>query len=173
LERPPGARCHNHKVSAVFSPFSLADKAQVDPNLKTFTIFNWTSTTRNIMTPYNLVFPLRPNDNQISPNEAKAVWNNIAENTLKGDDLTKFKQHLNDDSELVASASPEYEMSIPKTWTTLTTSALLVLIGSGRDCQLNEWLVSEALASHLNDLYGRESDAESRAGVRPLRVFVV
>ena len=51
------------------------------------------------MTPYNLVFPLRPNDNQISPNEAKTVWNNIAENTLKGDDLTKFKQHLDDDSE--------------------------------------------------------------------------
>jgi acylphosphatase len=73
--------------------------AQPEPNLKTFTVFNWTSTTRNIMTLYNLVFPLRPNDNQISPNEAKAVWNNIAENTLKGDDLTKFKQHLDDDSE--------------------------------------------------------------------------
>jgi acylphosphatase len=73
--------------------------AQPEPNLKTFTVFNWTSTTRNIMTPYNLVFPLRPNDNQISPNEAKAVWNNIAENTLKGDDLTKVKQHQDDDSE--------------------------------------------------------------------------
>jgi acylphosphatase len=73
--------------------------AQPDPNLKTFTVFNWTSTTRNIMSPYNLVFPLRTDDNQISPNEAKAVWNNIAENTLKGDDLAKFKQHLEDDSE--------------------------------------------------------------------------
>ncbi len=73
--------------------------AQPDPNLKTFRVCNWTSTTRNIMTSYNLVFPLRPNENQISPNEAKVVWNNIVENTLKGDDLTKFKQHLNDDSE--------------------------------------------------------------------------
>jgi hypothetical protein len=32
---------------------------------------------------------------------------------------------------------------------------LPVLIGSGRDCQLNEWLVSEALASPLNGLHGR------------------
>lgn len=89
--------------------------AQLDPDLKTFTVFNWTSTTRNITTPYNLVFPLRPNDNQISPHEAKAIWNNIAENTLKGDDLAKFKQHLNDDSERIASASPEHEMSVPIT----------------------------------------------------------
>jgi len=64
--------------------------AQPDPNLKTFTVFNWTSTTRNIMTPITS-FSLRPDDNQISPNEAKAVWNNIAENTLKGDDLTKVQ----------------------------------------------------------------------------------
>jgi hypothetical protein len=53
------------------------------------------------------------------------------------------------------SGSPEYEMSTPTTWKTLTTSALPVLIGSGRDCQLNEWLVSEALASYLNDVNGR------------------
>ena len=29
-----------------------------DPNLKTFTVFAWTSTSRNIMIPYDLVFPL-------------------------------------------------------------------------------------------------------------------
>ena len=73
--------------------------AAVDPNLKTFTIFNWVSTSRNIMTPYNLVFTLRDPDSEISAKQAEAVWNGIAESTLKGDDLAKFKQHLNDASE--------------------------------------------------------------------------
>jgi acylphosphatase len=57
--------------------------AAVDPNLKTFTVFGWTSTTRNITNPYHLVFPLRP----VSRHDAKAVWNKIAEGALKGDDL--------------------------------------------------------------------------------------
>jgi acylphosphatase len=73
--------------------------AAVDPNLKTFTVFNWTSTTRNIMTPYNLVFPVRSPDSQVSLDQAKTIWNSIAESTLKGDDLAKFKQHLGDDNE--------------------------------------------------------------------------
>ena len=29
--------------------------------------------------------------------DAKAVWNKIAESTLKGDDLAKFMKHLDDD----------------------------------------------------------------------------
>jgi hypothetical protein len=61
-------------------------------------------------------------------------------------------------------------MSTPTTWTTLTTSALPVVIGSGRDSQLNEWLVSEALASHLNDLYGRRA-ALKMSAVDPLQKF--
>jgi acylphosphatase len=74
-------------------------RAEADPNLKTFTVIAWTSTTRNIATPYDLVFSLRPADDPISAQEAKTVWNGIAESTLKGDDLTKFNQHLDDDSE--------------------------------------------------------------------------
>jgi hypothetical protein len=73
--------------------------AAVDPGLKTFTIFNWVSTSRNISTPYNLVFTLRSPDSEISAKQAEAVWNGIAESTLKGDDLEKFKQHLNDNAE--------------------------------------------------------------------------
>jgi acylphosphatase len=73
--------------------------AEVDPNLKTFTVINWISTSRNITTPYNLVFTLRSPDSGISAQQAKSVWNGIAESTLKGDDLIKFKQHLDDDSE--------------------------------------------------------------------------
>ena len=69
----------------------------VNPNLKTFTVFGWTSTSRNITNPYDLVFHLRPANDQISRHDAKAVWNTIAEGVLKGDDLTKFMKHLDDD----------------------------------------------------------------------------
>ncbi len=70
-----------------------------DPNLKTFTVFAWTSTSRNIMNPYDLVFPLRPANDQVSHQDAKAIWNNIAKSTLKGDDLAKFLKHLDDDDD--------------------------------------------------------------------------
>jgi acylphosphatase len=68
-----------------------------EPNLKTFTIFGWTSTSRNISNPYDLVFNLRPAGSEISPKDADAIWNSIAESTLKGDDLAKFMKHLEDD----------------------------------------------------------------------------
>ena len=68
-----------------------------NPDLNAFTVFDWTSQSRGITTKYNLIFPLRPADDQISRPQAKAVWNKIAENTLKGDDLTKFLKHLDDD----------------------------------------------------------------------------
>ena len=73
--------------------------AAIDASLKTFTVYGWTSTTRNITTPYDLVFSLRPANNQISRHEAKAVWNDIAKATLKGDDLTKFLNHLDDNGD--------------------------------------------------------------------------
>lgn len=73
--------------------------ATLDPNLKTFTVFGWTSQSREISTPYDLVFALRNPDSEISKKEAKAVWNNIAERTLKGDDLSKFMRHLEEDEE--------------------------------------------------------------------------
>jgi acylphosphatase len=47
--------------------------AAVDPNLKSFTVFAWTSTTRNITNPYDLVFPLRSANDEISRHDAKAV----------------------------------------------------------------------------------------------------
>jgi acylphosphatase len=71
--------------------------AAVDPNLKTFTVFGWTSTTRNITNPYDLVFSLRPTNDQIPRKDAKAAWNTMAEGALKGDDLAKFMRHLDDD----------------------------------------------------------------------------
>ena len=64
--------------------------AAVDPTLSTFTIIDWTSTSRNITTPYTLVFKLRADDNAISKKEAKKVWHTILETTLKGEDLKKL-----------------------------------------------------------------------------------
>jgi acylphosphatase len=60
------------------------------PGLTTFTIFAWTSTTRNITNAYDLVFHLRPNAGKVSPAEVKAVWHGILRSTLKGDDLEKL-----------------------------------------------------------------------------------
>ena len=70
-----------------------------DPMLKTFTVFAWTSTSRNITNPYDLVFSLRSANDQIAHHDAKTIWNNIAKSTLKGDDLAKFLKHLDDDDD--------------------------------------------------------------------------
>jgi len=64
--------------------------AKVDPQLDAFTIINWTSTSRNITTPYTLVFHLRSKDEAISPSDAKDEWREILKTTLKGDDLKKL-----------------------------------------------------------------------------------
>jgi acylphosphatase len=69
--------------------------AKVDPNLDKFTVIAWTSASRNITTPYDLVFHLRTNDEPVSKKEAKQVWHEILRSTLKGEDLDK----LDDDDE--------------------------------------------------------------------------
>ena len=40
---------------------------------------------------------LRAANDELSKKAAGAVWNTIAESTLKGDDLAKFMQHLDTD----------------------------------------------------------------------------
>jgi acylphosphatase len=84
------------KRSSRDNKISVADAA-LDPNLKTFTVVGWTSTSRNITNPYDLVFHLRPASDEVSKKEAESVWNTIAEGTLKGDDLAKFMKHLGGD----------------------------------------------------------------------------
>lgn len=69
--------------------------ATADPGLKTFTIFRWTSKSRNITNPYDLVFHLRADDKTISRKEAKEVWREILRSTLQGKD----KEKLGDDDE--------------------------------------------------------------------------
>jgi acylphosphatase len=63
----------------------------VDPALNAFTIYAWTSTSRNITNPYNLVFHLRPDDGKLKPADVKTVWHGILQSTLKSDDLKKLR----------------------------------------------------------------------------------
>ena len=63
----------------------------VDPALDNFTVFAWTSTSRNITDPYDLVFKLRPKDKTLSKADVKDVWHGILKSTLKGDDLKKLR----------------------------------------------------------------------------------
>jgi acylphosphatase len=58
--------------------------------LTTFTIVDWTSSSRHITNPYTLVFTLRADDGVISSDDAKAVWHGILQRTLNGDDLKKL-----------------------------------------------------------------------------------
>jgi hypothetical protein len=67
-----------------------ATQTAVDGNLSTFTIIDWTSTSRNITTPYTVVFPLRAGDRAISKSEAKGVWHEILRKTLGREDLQKL-----------------------------------------------------------------------------------
>jgi acylphosphatase len=61
----------------------------VRPDLQTFTVVGWTSVTRNINQPYDLVFDLRPDNTIISKDEAKSVWLGVCEKTVKGADSGK------------------------------------------------------------------------------------
>ena len=72
-----------------------ATQTAVEPDLSTFTIIDWTSTSRNITNPYTLVFTLRADDdddNAISKSEAKDVWHQILRTTLQGEDLQKLSE---------------------------------------------------------------------------------
>jgi acylphosphatase len=74
----------------------ITTQAAADPALSTFTVIDWTSTSRNITTPYTLVFKLRANDKVISKSEVKDVWHEILRTTLKGDDLEQLVDYDTD-----------------------------------------------------------------------------
>jgi acylphosphatase len=77
-------RSSDIKVATVSAP--------IDPALNTFTIVDWTSSSRNITNKYNLVFTLRSPDAAISKADAKAAWRQILENTLDADDRKKLQR---------------------------------------------------------------------------------
>ncbi len=63
--------------------------ATVDPNLNSCTVVGWTSVSRNISTPYDLVFTLRVDNTTIKKQAAKAVWLEICNKAVKGEDVGK------------------------------------------------------------------------------------
>lgn len=67
--------------------------AKPDPALKTFTVVAWTSTTRNITKPYNLVFTLREDGKTVTAKQANSVYHHILADTLEGEDLDKLTEH--------------------------------------------------------------------------------
>jgi acylphosphatase len=82
-------------VNVSVSPTSIR------PDLKTFTVVGWTSVTRNITQPYDLVFNLRPDNTIISQDEAKEVWLAVCEKAVKGPDsgnVIKMDSRSNDAS---------------------------------------------------------------------------
>ena len=63
--------------------------ATVERGLETFSVFGWTSVSRHISHPYDLVFTLRPDNATIRKDEAKAVWLDICQKTVQGEDAGK------------------------------------------------------------------------------------
>ena len=63
--------------------------AKVDPMLKTFTVVGWTSTSRKIANPYNLVFTLRKNDGAVAEKETNEEYHRILKATLSKEDYEK------------------------------------------------------------------------------------
>jgi acylphosphatase len=66
-----------------------ASPTSIRPDLRTFTVVGWTSVTRDITQPYDLVFNLRPDNTTISKQEAKKVWLAVCEKAVKGADSGK------------------------------------------------------------------------------------
>jgi acylphosphatase len=63
--------------------------AAVTP-LQTFTVYHWTSTTRGITKPYDLVFKLRTDNNEITEKRAKKEYHKILCQILDAEDLKKL-----------------------------------------------------------------------------------
>jgi acylphosphatase len=59
-------------------------------SLNTFTVYAWTSTSRHIATPYDLVFTLRADGSKVSGHEAKQAYHQILQTTLAPADLKKL-----------------------------------------------------------------------------------
>ena len=61
-----------------------ATEAAVDPALSTFTVIDWTSTSRNITTPYTLVFKLRVDDTPFPKLKPKRLGTTFYKQLIKG-----------------------------------------------------------------------------------------
>jgi hypothetical protein len=75
------------------------DKDRIDQTLAAIRAGSKKSSQNNTISQVTAAWDpdLRPANDQISHKDAKAIWNNIAKSTLKGDDLAKFLKHLDDE----------------------------------------------------------------------------
>ena len=94
LQGDPGRIAQALKViakgTAKSSDVKVATKpAKVDPKLKSFTVLGWTSTSRHITNPYDLVFTLRKGGKTVSEKEAHKEYHRILKKTLNKEDLKK------------------------------------------------------------------------------------
>ncbi len=76
-------------VKVVTSP------APIDANLKTFTVSAWTSSSRKIVNPYDLVFDLRPDNSSVSQQESRKIYRGILNSTLNAEDSQKSNRKRN------------------------------------------------------------------------------
>jgi acylphosphatase len=76
-------------VKVVTSP------AAVEATLKTFTVIGWTSSSRKITTPYDLVFTIRPDSSSASRQETQKIYRGILKSTLNAEDLKKLNRKQN------------------------------------------------------------------------------
>ena len=58
--------------------------APVKPDLNTFTVVDWTSKSRGIQNPHNLVFNLRPDNTTTKKRKAKKIWLAVCVKALSG-----------------------------------------------------------------------------------------
>jgi acylphosphatase len=71
----------------------------IEPELKSFTIIGWTSVSRGIFNPYDLVFDLRPDDSIITKHEAKEVWLEICEHNVAREESGKCRKRKDKDQD--------------------------------------------------------------------------
>jgi acylphosphatase len=67
------------------------DDDTINSALKTFTVFGWTSTSRGITKPYNLVFSVRSDGSVLSKGDAHKAYHEILRKTLDPDDQKKLR----------------------------------------------------------------------------------
>jgi acylphosphatase len=78
----------------------------IDPHLRKFTLIAWTSPSRHITNPYDLVFIPRANDKTIPMKETMKFYHEILKETLNGEDLQKLGGGEGDDGHGIHISKP-------------------------------------------------------------------
>jgi acylphosphatase len=100
----------DHAVMTISKKSSNAEVSvspiAVDPDLRRFTLIAWTSPSRHITNPYDLVFTPRANDKTIPMEETMKVYREILKATLNDEDLQKLGNSEGDDGHEIHIGKP-------------------------------------------------------------------